>query len=379
MSWVADEIDARGGAVPFEDFMELALYHPRHGYYSSTQVRYGRDGDFLTAPSASPWYARIVARLVKAVADRRGGVRVVDVASGDGAFIADLLAAEVGVGDATVTEVWSVERSRPLRQRQRERFAAVAVPITLASELAELDLDPTATIVHASELYDALPVARVSGYAGGVVEWWVTIEGGELTWRQRPPRPAVAAYLERRGVRFEDGQIAEINLRAEELHREVLCAAGRDAVAVVLDYGYETRRLYDPRARRFGSLSTFSDHRVGRDPFADPGEVDLTAHVNWDDLRAAADGEDWEEIGLWPLAEFLVRAGIANELEDRGLGMAADLDADTVTARQEIKRLLDPEGMGSDLKVLVQATGEMVEVVKLALELNSEFGARNPE
>ena len=128
----------------------------------------------------------------------------------------------------------------------------------------------------------------------------------------------------------------------------------------MLDYGYEARRLYDPRGRRGGSLTTFSRHRLGRDPLISPGTVDLTAHVNWDDLRSAAERTDWLELGLWPLAEFLVRAGIARELEDRGLGMEADLDAATVTARQEVKRLLDPEGMGSDLKMLVQANGEMI-------------------
>ena len=73
---------------------------------------------------------------------------------------------------------------------------------------------------------------------------------------------------------------------------------------------------------------------------------------------------------MWPLAEFLVRAGISDELEERGLGMEADLDAATITARQEVKRLLDPEGMGSDLKMLVQAKGEMIEVASGALALD---------
>ena len=134
---------------------------------------------------------------------------------------------------------------------------------------------------------------------------------------------------------------------------------------LVLDYGYEARRLYDARGRAGGSLSTFSRHELGRDPLQAPGEVDLTAHVNWDDLRNAARGAGWTEIGLWPLAEFLIRSGLEQELESRGLGVEAELDAATVTARQEVKRLLDPEGMGSDLKMLVQANGDMVEEMKV--------------
>lgn len=101
-----------------------------------------------------------------------------------------------------------------------------------------------------------------------------------------------------------------------------------------------------------------------------PGEVDLTAHVNWDDLRVAASAAKWTEIELWPLAEFLIRSGLEQELESRGLGMEADLDATTVSARQEVKRLLDPEGMGSDLKMLVQAKGDMIEVARKVLSLD---------
>jgi SAM-dependent MidA family methyltransferase len=142
---------------------------------------------------------------------------------------------------------------------------------------------------------------------------------------------------------------------------------------LTLDYGYETARLYNPRGRRGGSLATFRRHRVARDPLQSPGEIDITAHVNWDDLRAAGRDAGWLEVGLWPLAEFLVRSGLAVELEERGLGMEAENDAATFAARQEIKRLLDPDGMGSDLKVLVQAKGVMVDVASRLLAMPTRF------
>ena len=195
-------------------------------------------------------------------------------------------------------------------------------------------------------------------------ELWVGAAGGKLDWRERPARNEVAAYFEGHGVTLEEGQIAEANLTTEALHRRLLAAAGDCGLCLVLDYGYEARRLYDPRGRGGGSLTTFRRHRLGRDPLESPGEIDLTAHVNWDDLRFAAAADEWTEVGLWPLAEFLVRAGLEDELEERGLGMDADLDAATITARQEVKRLLDPEGMGSDLKVLIQAKGEMINVAQ---------------
>ena len=88
MTWIADEIEARGSVVPFDEFMGLALYHPEHGYYSGKELRYGRSGDYLTAPTASEWYSRVFARVLSSIARGVGPVRLIDVASGDGSFIA---------------------------------------------------------------------------------------------------------------------------------------------------------------------------------------------------------------------------------------------------------------------------------------------------
>ena len=367
MSWMVAEIEARGGAVAFEEFMELALYHPDHGYYCGEKPRYGRDGDYLTAPTSSAWYPRVLARLFIALAGGLKPLRFVDAASGDGSLIWELLEAlGQGVG-TTLAEVVSVERSAAMRSCQLELLDGAPVPVRWVDDIAGVGARSEPTVVHASELFDAQPVVRVVGRGGGLRELWVHLTGEGLGWEERPARSGVAAYFARHGVHLIEGQLAEANLGAPALHRSLLGAAGNDGLALVLDYGYEARRLYDHRGRGGGSLATFRRHRVGRDPLESPGELDLTAHVNWDDLRAAAAVEGWAEIGLWPLAEFLVRAGIGNELDARGLGMEADLDVATVTARQEVKRLLDPDGMGSDLKVLVQARGEMAEAARSVL------------
>ena len=367
MSWIVDEIEARGGSVPFDEFMELALYHHEHGYYSSAMPRYGRGGDYLTAPTASEWYTRVFARMLTRTARTAGPLRMVDVASGDGSLIAGVLESLGAGANGVLVDVVSVERTEAMRSRQIDLLAQAPVPVRWIERVSELEPEGKLAVLHASELYDAQPVARVVGRGGGLLELWISIDDRVLAWSERPPRNEVAAYFERHGVTLEEGQIAEANLTAEAMHRQLLAAAGDYGLCLVLDYGYEARRLYDPRGRLGGSLTTYRRHRLGRDPLESPGEVDLTAHVNWDDLRFAAETGGWTEVGLWPLAEFLVRAGLSDELEERGLGMDADLDAATVTARQEIKRLLDPEGMGSDLKVLIQAKGKMIDIAKSVL------------
>jgi SAM-dependent MidA family methyltransferase len=365
---MAGEIAAKGGAVPFEEFMELALYHPRHGYYASGRPRYGRGGDYLTAPTASEWYPRLVGRLLRRLAGSEGPLRLVEVAAGDGSLLAGVLDGLGPVGAGSLREVVAVERSRTMRARLEA--VLTGAPSLVVADPSEVPSLTAAAVIHASELYDALPVARAVGRGGGLAELWVAAGEDGLAWVERPAREEVAAYFARHGVALEEGQVGEAGLGAEGLHRRLLqCAAGA-GLCLVLDYGYEARRLYDPRGRRGGSLTTYAGHRFGRDPLAAPGEADLTAHVNSDDLRRAAADRGWTEIGLWPLAEFLLRAGLAAELEERGLGPEAELDAATYATRQELKRLLDPDGMGSDLKMLVQARGGMVDAARSALRLD---------
>ncbi len=355
VGWMEEEIAARGGAVPFRDFMELALYHPRHGYYTGGAVRTGRGGDYLTAPTASGWYAAVLARVAARLVRRLGApLTVVDIASGTGAFLADLLAAwEAAGGDPAALRAVSVERSPALRQLQRSRLGG---RVTIAADLdAAGTLEPP-VLLHASELYDALPVHRVIGRDDGPRELWVRLGDGGLAWEERPAGPELLAYLERHGVRLEPGQVAELSLEAAPLHRSLLGATPPPAVAVILDYGYPAARLYDPRGRRSGSLACYRGHRLSRDPLQAPGKQDITAHVNWDDLRLAAAEAGWEEVALLPLAELMVRGGLAELVEAAGLGMERDLDAESVRQRQELKRLLDPDGMGTDLRALVQAT-----------------------
>jgi SAM-dependent MidA family methyltransferase len=370
MSWMVDEIAARGGEVLFDTYMELALYHPRHGYYSGSTPRYGREGDYLTAPTASPWYGTVFTKMLRRLGEEAGPTRLVDAASGDGMLVARVLENLGGGAGGVVEEVVSIEQSESMRGRQIDRLPTTSIAVHVVGDITDIGPGSRSTVIHASELFDALPTARVVGSATGVEELTVAVSEGGLEWGRRPPREEVAQYFARHDVVLEEGQIAEASLKAESTHRDLLSVAGDDGLSLVLDYGYEGRRLYDSKGRKGGSLSTFHRHQLGRDPLMSPGEIDLTAHVNWDDLRRAADVSGWTEIGLWPLAEFLIRAGLEDELEKRGLGMEAELDAATVSARQEIKRLLDPEGMGSDLKMLVQAKGNMIDVARKVLSLD---------
>ncbi len=159
--------------------------------------------------------------------------------------------------------------------------------VRIVGDLAEFVPDAVPTVIHASEFYDAQPVARVVGRGDGLREQWVGVDDGGLSLLEREPRSEAVSYFANHRIALEEGQIAEANLEAESTHLRALQAAGADGLTLVLDYGYDSPRLYNPRGRRAGSLATFRQHQVGRDPLRSPGEIDMTTHVNWDDLRSA--------------------------------------------------------------------------------------------
>lgn len=359
------EIKARGGEVPFVEFMRLALYHPKHGYYSGDEPRYGRGGDFLTAPTASPWYGRVLAAFLRKVAHRVGPITVVDLAAGDGSF-ASILVGELGLkGSDSLRRVVLVEQSSAMR-----RLAAKKLDdrVEILADLADAGRPEGPVLLHASELYDAMPVDRVVAGESGLEELWVEVDAeGGLGWRRRKARSEVGAYFAEHAVELQVGQVAEANRGAADAHCAFLEWAGQNGVELVLDYGYGAKRLYNPRGKAQGSLVCYHRHELSRDPLQNPGACDITAHVNWDDLRRSAGASGWREVVRLQLAELLVRAGLAEVLEQYGLGEEAELDARSYAARQEIKRLLDPDGMGVDLKALIHGRGELADVFEQVL------------
>jgi len=353
---------ARRGRVSFAEFMDLALYHPTAGYY--TRRRTGRgpvgsSGDFVTAPTASPIFGRTVSEIVRQLAATLGEpVTFVELGAGEGVLLSGLLDQLGKARPEVLRRTLAVEMGEWARKRIAKRCGGVEV----ASRLSEVSWPAGPVVLFASELYDALPANRVTllgqklGYA--LAEYYVEPDGkGGLRWATGDPSTSdVLRYLAEHGLTLEEGQVAEIRPHARGIHADHLAWCGPDAVAFVVDYGHISRKLYDPRARRRGSLVGYRAHALVEDVLADPGEIDITAHVNFDDLENAASDAGWERGVIRPLGAFLTLHGALSFLPpavSRGEPLSPEEWAELSSA----KRLLLPSGMGSDLKVLAQGRG----------------------
>jgi SAM-dependent MidA family methyltransferase len=201
-------------------------------------------------------------------------------------------------------------------------------------------------LVFSYELFDALPVHRLVGLAGGSAGELRVVRdaSGALAWRPGPlSDPALAELLG--GHRLEPGQVADLSPGWVPLYRRLASCLGR-GLLVTCDYGYERARLLDPRVRRHGTLAAYRSHRVHRDALRDLGEQDLTAHVDFTALREAGEAAGLATVAFTRQARWLTALGLFDALAEAG-----------PAARLRAAALLDPEGMGDQIRVLVQARG----------------------
>jgi SAM-dependent MidA family methyltransferase len=341
---IRGEIEACGGWLPFERFMDLALYSPGLGYYSGGSTKLGPGGDFVTAPEISPLFGRCIARQVEELL-RDGFDHVLELGGGSGALAAHVLQAHARSG-LLPTRYSILEPSAELRERQRAHLAAT-VP-ELAERVEWIDSLPRGAraIVLGNEVLDAI-ATHVVRVRGGTIEALGLTVGGDGESFEREYRPAGGELLEAaRLLALPDGYETEINLRARALIRS-LGAAIESGVVLLVDYGYASADYYHPQRAR-GTLMCHYRQRAHEDPLILPGLQDITAHVDFTAMADAGLEAGMSVLGYTTQADFLVNCGIVEMLDELD---ASDLRA-YVPAAGEAQKLLAPSQMGERFKAL---------------------------
>jgi SAM-dependent MidA family methyltransferase len=344
---------AAAGRITFARFMDLALYHPQHGYYRSAEERPGRGGDFLTAPELSPFFGQCLARQVRQIWDelgRPGSFTVLEYGAGGGRLAHDILAAARAESpDFAACLRYRLHELNPHRRANARALLASAGLLGQADFEGpedEADAAPFIGMVLTNEFVDALPVHRIVGQEDGAIleryVRWDEASGWFAEELDAPSTPRLAAALAEGGVVLEAGQSAEINLAADEWLAE---AAGRLARGLVLtiDYGYLTAELYAPK-RREGTFYCYYRHTANDDPYARVGEQDMTAHVDFGALLRAGEPLGLRPLGLTTQGPLLSNLGLGELLvATQRPGRALDA---YLADRGAVLALIEPGGMG---------------------------------
>lgn len=342
--------------LSFRDFVEAALYDPEWGYYSSSGSRANRSADYATSVEISPAFSFALARLADEFVERTedGLSAIVDIGCGDGTLISAIASAMRS--DLRARSVFfgidrSLERSAERRGAGEFDIAFGATPDVLPRGLPLL--------VFSNELYDAFPFARLVQRADGLNELFVHLgTDGRLDWTERPAPEAYADYFRTRGIALETGQFADISLEWESYYKAV-CGNVEKGLIVTFDYGFPQRQLFDTRRRRFGTAAAYFRHGAHRDLLSRPGGQDLTAHVNFTDLERAGESAGATTLSFTRQARFLLLIGILDSplLRESPADVTSEL-VDVLPlhdARADARRLVLPDGIGEDIRVLVQS------------------------
>lgn len=337
------EVIRAEGPIPFERFMDLALYGSA-GFFATATLRSQRSGDFLTSPEVSPLFGEMLAHYVEREIGRIGEpFALVEIAGGSGSLLRPLLATR------PVT-AWAVEVSPPARQALASLVGAAQV----VAEVSEIP-DPIRGVVLANEFVDNLPMAMAQLEDAGWRERWVDVEDGALVLVDAPLRPEVEAWLARWAGTTEVGAWVEVQLAAA-VWLESMLERLVDGSVVLIDYG-DTMENLVPR-RRDGTLRTYRAHHLGPHPLDEPGATDITADVNFTALADVARSAG-ATVEIHRQDDFLAELGLRAELSSlrrRELELAREGDPierlRVRTRKTEAETLLHPRGLG-DFRVLI--------------------------
>jgi SAM-dependent MidA family methyltransferase len=329
LSRLRDEIQRGGGWISFARYMELVLHEPGLGYYAGRAPKFGAQGDFVTAPELGSLFGRTLARQIREISEE-----ILEVGAGSGA-LAEALVAQ---GDFHYS---ILDTSADLRARQQARLGGRVRWVERLPERIH-------GVVLANEIVDAIPVHAVAWRESGIMERGVGFSG-RLEWRERP---AAGELLEEaRKIQVPKPYESEIGLHARAWMRTLAERLEQGAIFVI-DYGFPRREYYHPQ-RAAGTLMCHYRHQAHADPFAHPGEEDLTAHVDFTALAEAASDAGLEVLGYTTQAQFLVNCGITEVLGEANLDNALHY----APLAAEAQKLLSPAEMGELFKVLAVGRG----------------------
>ncbi len=350
---IMKEIDG-SGPISFCRFVELSLFHPKYGYYSSGKAEIGKKGDFYTAPSVHSSFGETLSRFAAAAAPLSGGktFKIVEFGASGGHMAFDILQSlqrdHPGVYEKTcyvMSEVntSAVSAAKRMLQPHKEKTEWVR-------DVRDLSEEGFSGVILANEFLDSLPFHRLRSDGVEIKEIFLSLDDdGRIEEVLRDPQsPDLQNFCSRYLDFSEKGREAEACLSAGKWLKRTTEALRRGFILSV-DYGGLAPELYVPE-KPTGTSRCFYRHEVSSDFYSAIGEKDITADVNFSELMRVGDAAGLSTVKYTTQGQFLVDWGILDIL---GRYDGPENQGDRLAA----KTLFMPEFMGSKFKVLLQSKG----------------------
>jgi SAM-dependent MidA family methyltransferase len=333
------------GSIPFREFMEMALYHPGMGYYNTERIKIAPEGDYFTSPVYTSVFGVLIGKQIEEMWRLMDETpfTIVEYGAGTGALCNDLLEhLKSNTRLFKDLRYCIIEKSPAMREREKEQIRAVE-KISWHDSITEIPMD--AGCVLTNEVLDNFSVDKVV-MQDRLMKVCVDHRNG-FSEVLEPASDELVEYLDLLGVKLPKGFCTEINLQATRWITEV-AAALKKGFVITIDYGHPSAELYSD-AWRAGTLKCYSKHSVHDNAYANIGEQDITAHVNFSALNTWGMQSGLSCCGFTDQVHFMHALGIVQHLREVEQRIRCRKDEKDQRLLQTF--LLD---MGSKFKVMIQ-------------------------
>ncbi|WP_295625214.1 SAM-dependent methyltransferase [uncultured Nitrosomonas sp.] len=352
LSLIKEQILASGSWISFERFMNLALYAPGMGYYSSGATKLGSAGDFVTAPEISPLFGRTLALQLLQISQHLKHAEILEFGAGSGKLALDILI-ELEKAAELPEKYLILEVSAELRQRQQMLLASKIPHLMHRVEWLDQLPDQFNGVILANEVLDAMPVHLVAWHDGVIFERGVVWQNNQLAWQDRPLQNtdlyAISSQITPQinpDSHSDFEYVSEFNLAAAGFMRS-LAKCLHHGVILLIDYGFGRNEYYHPQ-RNQGTLMCHYRHHAHDDPFYLPGLQDITSHVDFSAITHAAVDSGLALLGYTTQASFLINSGITKILAQT----SAEDTIRYLPQSNQLQKLVNPAEMGELFKVI---------------------------
>ena len=362
------------GPMTFETFMEMALYDPDHGFYSSDRLRIGREGDFYTSSHLHSVFGAIAARQMMemwTVMERPESFTILEMGAGEGYMCKDILSwlqrpedmlhvaggegQNAGHGFYDHVRYMIVETNPQQMHRQKEHLEDYYGKVSWVADVR--NAGSMTGCIFSNELLDAFPVHRVR-MEDTLKEIFIDHDGNTFCEQSFPlSTKELAQYFADAGVTLAPGHTTEVNLRMKNW-LSAIAAVLRTGFVFTIDYGYPAEEYFSEDRSR-GTLMCYFRHQLSEDIFSHIGEQDITAHVDFSCLKRWGTEMGFQPVGYCNQGTFLLANGI-----DRDIARLAETSPDYLFELARIKKLFLPQGLGESHKVMIQYKGSAVPKLK---------------
>ena len=342
------------GPISFHDFMEMALYHSEFGYYTSSKEKFGKGGDYFTAPFLTKVYGGVIAKQLEEMWLLTGQreFKIVEYGAGLGSLCTDILHhLKSNKSFYKKVSYCIIEKSDSLRQRQKDLFNNSDDILQKITWVSSIDQIPSLTgCVMANEVLDNFSVHKVVMKADGLKEIFVGYENGFIEIL-KPAHEDLENYFSQLDIELPNDFCAEVNLEAIDWLKNISSSLEKGFV-LTIDYGYPSSELYQTH-RRLGTIVCYNKHTVNDLPYQNIGQQDITAHVNFSALKLWGTKYGLNNCGFTNQSQFLLGLGLTEHLRKM-----EEREKSSIDVR---KKLLAVHtllmSMGKKFKVFIQHKG----------------------